>query len=141
MGDEGGGKEIIKRCMTDEGLLKTELLEDVPDDHRPEDEYIAARLKVPHEFRMRMLSKTERKAKRKRARGYQKAGDEIWMHVKTDEDDVMAWRQHMKPPANGNAKKEAEEEPSACGEIETNNQNGHVDQTDGEWLGRPPPLK
>ncbi|ORY16628.1 platelet-activating factor acetylhydrolase, isoform II-domain-containing protein [Clohesyomyces aquaticus] len=89
---EGAGKSIIERCLTDEHMLSVDILDELPDDHRPEDEWIAARLKIPHEFRTRFVSRLQRKMKRRRAGNEYNAGDEIWMHFKPEEGEVVGWR-------------------------------------------------
>lgn len=89
---EGAGKSIIQRCLTDENLLQTELIGDVPDEHRPDDEFIAARLKIPHEARTRMAAKAQRKIKRTKAHGFYSTGDEIWMHCRPDGEELRNWR-------------------------------------------------
>ncbi|KAF2182522.1 hypothetical protein K469DRAFT_711688 [Zopfia rhizophila CBS 207.26] len=88
---EGAGKSIIERCLTDEELLKTSVIDEIPDEHKPEDEWIAARLRIPHEFRTRLLAKLQRKLKRTRAGGLHKPGDEVWMHFKPEEEDIISW--------------------------------------------------
>jgi len=88
----GAGKSIIQRCLTDEELLQTHPLEQVPDDHKPNDEWIAARLKIPHEFRTRLATSLQRKLKRKIKHGMHSVGDEVWMHVKPDKEELKSWR-------------------------------------------------
>ena len=92
----GGGRAIIDRCMTDEGLLHISLLDEIPDDHRPEDEYIAARLRVDHEFRTRMAAGLQRKVKRRvkggMGKGYS-ASDEMWCHFKPTDEELQKWIQ------------------------------------------------
>ncbi|KAJ4399333.1 hypothetical protein N0V91_009522 [Didymella pomorum] len=91
--DAGAGKSLINRAMTDEGLLETELLEEVPDEHRPTDQWIAARLKVPHEFRTRLTTGVQRHFKQKNKTGEAKynTGDEIWMHFKPTATELQKW--------------------------------------------------
>lgn len=90
--DAGAGKSMINRCMTDEGLLQTELLEEVPNEHRPTDQWIAARLKVPHEFRTRLTAGVQRKFKRSKKGGMTySTGDEMWMHFKPTEEELKRW--------------------------------------------------
>ncbi|KAF1355950.1 hypothetical protein EJ07DRAFT_157938 [Lizonia empirigonia] len=87
--DAGAGKSMINRCMTGEGLLQTELLEEVPNEHRPTDQWIAARLKVPHEFRTRLTAGVQRKFKRNKKGGMTyNTGDEMWMHFKPTEEEL-----------------------------------------------------
>lgn len=91
--DAGAGKSLIDRAMTDEGLLETELLAEVPDEHRPTDQWIAARLKVPHEFRTRLTTGVHRHFKHKSKMGEAKysTGDEIWMHFKPTATELQKW--------------------------------------------------
>jgi platelet-activating factor acetylhydrolase len=90
--DAGAGKALINRSMTDEGLLNTELLEELPTEHRPTDQWIAARLKVPHEFRTRLTTGMMRRFK-KNAKGepLYSTGDEVWMHFKPIEEELDKW--------------------------------------------------
>ena len=89
---DGAGKSIIQRCMTDEELLRATLLERVPDEHKPDNEWIAARLKVPHEFRTRVAATVQRKIKRQRAHGFYDTGNEVWMHFAPEENELLSWR-------------------------------------------------
>jgi platelet-activating factor acetylhydrolase len=88
------GKAIIDRCLTDESILRTELIDEIPDDHRPDDQYIAARLRVDHEFRMRFAAGLQRKVKRNfqggMGTGYTTA-DEVWSHFKPTEEELDKW--------------------------------------------------
>lgn len=90
----GGGRSIIDRCMTDEHLLETSLLEEMPDEHRPDDEHIAAKLKVNKEFRTRMAASLQRKFKRNfqggMGPGYT-TSDEVWCHFKPTEIELQKW--------------------------------------------------
>ncbi|OCK76727.1 hypothetical protein K432DRAFT_396200 [Lepidopterella palustris CBS 459.81] len=95
MGNEGGGKAIIERCMMDEHLLQTEALDAMPTEHKPDERWIATRLKIPHEFRSRVVPQLSRKLKRRKEGGEHKPGDEVWMHVKTDGGDVTGWREKI----------------------------------------------
>lgn len=91
--DAGAGKSLINRSMTDEGLLNTTLLKEVPSEHRPTDQWIAARLKVPHEFRTRLTAGVERHFKKKNDKGQTiySTGDEVWMHFKPTKQDLEDW--------------------------------------------------
>lgn len=97
---EGAGKSIIQRCMTDERILQGELLEDTPEEHKPSDEWIAARLKIPHEFKTRLSIKAQRKLKHVR-KGYATA-DEVWMHFKPTKEELIRWRtrKHCTEPSD-----------------------------------------
>ncbi|KAH7390826.1 platelet-activating factor acetylhydrolase, isoform II-domain-containing protein [Phaeosphaeria sp. MPI-PUGE-AT-0046c] len=90
----GGGKTILDRCMMDEAILKTELLESLPDDNRPDDQFIAAKLKVKHEFRTRMASGFRRRMKRHvhtNAGANYSTSDEVWSHYKPTEEQLNKW--------------------------------------------------
>ncbi|KAI8933678.1 hypothetical protein NX059_009396 [Plenodomus lindquistii] len=87
----GGGKSIIDRCMTDEKILETPLLEELPTDHRPDDEWIAARLRVEHEFRKRVSASVQRKLKRKSKGHAYTTADEMWCHYKPTDQELQKW--------------------------------------------------
>jgi platelet-activating factor acetylhydrolase len=80
--------------MTDESILRTELIDEIPDDHRPNDEWIAARLRVDHEFRKRVAAGLQRKFKRNfqggMGTGYT-TSDEVWSHFKPTEEQLDKW--------------------------------------------------
>jgi platelet-activating factor acetylhydrolase len=90
----GSGKAIIDRCLTDEQILETEILEELPDDHRPDDQWIAAKLRVDHEFKKRMVAGVQRKFKRNfqggMGTGYT-TSDEVWCHFKPTEEQLERW--------------------------------------------------
>jgi platelet-activating factor acetylhydrolase len=90
----GSGKAIIDRCMTDESILKTELIDEIPDDHRPDDEWIAARLRVDNEFKKRLAAGVQRKFKRNfqggMGTGYT-TSDEVWSHFKPTPEQLEKW--------------------------------------------------
>jgi platelet-activating factor acetylhydrolase len=92
--DNGGGKSIINRCMTDEHILETPLTEETPDDHRPDDEWIAARLRVDNPFRRRIASGLQRKFKRNiresTGEGYT-TSDEMWCFFKPTDEKLQEW--------------------------------------------------
>ncbi|KAL5411633.1 hypothetical protein PMIN04_010162 [Paraphaeosphaeria minitans] len=157
----GAGKSIIKRCLFDEELLHTQPLEKMPDDHKPNDEWIAARLKIKHEFRTRMAAGVQRKMKRQRKNGAQNAGDELWMHVKPNAEELREWRLKTRVSFGGLQDdsdtvpgKEAVEdgEPdtdvgdSSLGdesdrERPAETDNVATDEAHGTWLGAHPALK
>ncbi len=90
--DAGAGKSLINRSMTDEGLLNTQLIESVPTEHRPTDQWIAARLKVPHEFRTRVTAGVQRRFKKnEKGQPIYCTGDEIWMHFKPTAEELDNW--------------------------------------------------
>ncbi|KAH8723190.1 platelet-activating factor acetylhydrolase, isoform II-domain-containing protein [Phaeosphaeriaceae sp. PMI808] len=90
----GSGKTIIDRCMADEAILETEMLDEVPNDNRPDDEWIAARLQVDHEFKRRVAAGVQRKFKRNfqggMGTGYT-TSDEVWCHFKPTQEQLDKW--------------------------------------------------
>ncbi|KAJ8108489.1 hypothetical protein OPT61_g8139 [Boeremia exigua] len=90
--DAGAGKSLIDRSMTDEGLLKTDLIEEVPTENRPTDQWIAARLKVPHEFRTRLTAGVQRRFKKNdKGQPVYSTKDEVWMHFKPTAEEIDDW--------------------------------------------------
>lgn len=89
----GGGKSIIDRCMTDEKILENPILEEMPTDHRPDDQWIAARLRVEHEFRKRVAFGVRRKlhSKTKENAEVRTTADEIWCHFKPMDEELQKW--------------------------------------------------
>ncbi|KAF2017633.1 hypothetical protein BU24DRAFT_420677 [Aaosphaeria arxii CBS 175.79] len=150
---EGAGKSIIQRCLTDEELLQTPLLDELPNLHRPDTEDIAAKLKVPNEFRTRMAAKVQRKLKRQKAHGFYSPGDEVWMHFKTEEDELASWREKNRreeDPDREQLREQRRQEESATKEQEERDEDSTSsdnlpETTDSpvrkSWLGRPPELK
>lgn len=92
--DSGGGKYIINRCMTDEHILQTPLMEETPNDNRPDDEWIAARLRVDNTFKKRLASGFQRKFKRNfrenADEGYT-TSDEMWCFFKPTDEGLQKW--------------------------------------------------
>ncbi|KAK6833596.1 Platelet-activating factor acetylhydrolase [Apiospora arundinis] len=84
----------------DEGILDTTPLEthdSVPADYRPQDKWIAARLKVPNELRLRVMNwfRGIPKSAPKDANGKplvgvitRALGDEVWMHTSPSKSDA-----------------------------------------------------
>jgi platelet-activating factor acetylhydrolase len=83
--------EIISRTMKAEDLLKVEMLEDMPTDHRPDDKYLAMKLKVPMHLTARLMPGAIRKLKRM-GDPVVGPGEEIWMHLSTTKDELEKWR-------------------------------------------------
>lgn len=92
--ESGGGKSLISRCMTDEHALEIPLLEEIPEEHRPDDQWIAARLRVDNEFRKRMAAGIQRKFKRNfqggMGTGYT-TSDEMWCFYKPSDEALQHW--------------------------------------------------
>ncbi|KAE8855572.1 hypothetical protein PTNB73_09858 [Pyrenophora teres f. teres] len=92
--ESGGGKSLINRCMTNENILETPLLEEIPEEHRPDDQWIAARLRVDNEFRKRIAASIQRKFKRNfqggMGTGYT-TSDEMWCFYKPSDEALKHW--------------------------------------------------
>jgi len=91
-------RAMAARSMPSEHFLDTACLETIPNDHRPTDNMLAFRLRIPHEFRNRVLPTITRKFKRKkqpRAPGTEGNDDEIWMHIKSETDVVDRFNDHQ----------------------------------------------
>ena len=94
------------RSFDNENLLQSDLspLEQIPSSqlHRPNDKWVAARLKIRHEWAYRISPKLFRKVKRAKAQHEGKDGDtgnEVWLHSKPDEALVEEHRSRMKKEA------------------------------------------
>ncbi|KAF2713638.1 hypothetical protein K504DRAFT_488000 [Pleomassaria siparia CBS 279.74] len=97
---EGAGKPIIERCLSDEGLLQVKALDKVPNDQKPDDQHIAAKLKVANEFKTRLAASVQRKMKRG-VHGFYQSGEEMWMHCKPDEELMRQWQRGGKGLVRG----------------------------------------
>ena len=86
--------EGIKEAFPNEKLLlnQTHTLDDIPaiQIHRPKDEkWIAARLRIPHEFTWRVAPGLARKMARKKViEGGGSLDDEVWIHGKPDDETI-----------------------------------------------------
>lgn len=141
----GAGKTIIERCLTDEKLLQADILEEIPDIHKPEDEFIAKGLKVKHECRTRVAAKVQRKLKRTKRHGFYKPGDEMWMHFKPELEQLRAWREKKNTPNDSMNEREMREEAVGPGSAETETefvgQGASSEGSSENWLGKPPLLQ
>jgi platelet-activating factor acetylhydrolase len=143
---EGAGKTIIERCLTDEKVLESALLEDIPDTQKPDDEFIAAKLKVSHEFRTRLAARIQRKLKRAKKHGFYKPGDEVWMHFKPEPESLRKQRhsasqkQHTGTGGVDECNGEDTGKPTDSAE-DTDTQSGPGDTSSESWLGFPPSLQ
>jgi platelet-activating factor acetylhydrolase len=94
-------EQTFGNSWIDEHVLDTQSLslkDSLPGDHKPEEKWIAARLRIPNEFRLRIMSWFQRTPKTKvptDASGKPLAGiitrqlgDEVWMHVSPKEEDM-----------------------------------------------------
>ncbi|KAH8682269.1 phospholipase A2 [Xylariales sp. PMI_506] len=94
----------------DEGILGTETLsleDSLPSENKPDNKWIAARLRIPNEFRLRVLSWFRRTKAHpdvpRDATGKplvsivtRPLGDEVWMHISPEKTD------NVDPPVNNN---------------------------------------
>jgi len=75
------------RCLEGEKLLEQPCINDLPTEHKPDEKWMAVRLKVPHEARSRMLPKVRRQLKQYGGI----AGDkEVWMHMAPSTDEIKS---------------------------------------------------
>jgi platelet-activating factor acetylhydrolase len=81
---------IVARTLVKENILALPPLEDLPDEHKPDEKFIGGKLKIPHELRSRVVPKLERIAKRQVAEV--KAADEVWMHISTSQEEVEQYQ-------------------------------------------------
>jgi platelet-activating factor acetylhydrolase len=125
---KGGGKSIIDRCMTDEHLLETPTTEDMPTEHRPNDEWIAARLHVDHEFRKRTAAGLQRKFKRNfqggMGTGYT-TSDEMWCFYKPSEAELQKWIEEEE-----RGEKRIDEDRAMGDEVNDNNDSNNENNKD-----------
>jgi platelet-activating factor acetylhydrolase len=79
---------IIDRTMKAEGLLQLDVIDEVPEDHRPAQErHLALKIEVPHQFKARALPKFQRMLKRMKHSDV-KPMDELWVHLATTSDEL-----------------------------------------------------
>jgi platelet-activating factor acetylhydrolase len=88
----------VSRAYKNENLLESELspLERIPSAlmHRPKDKYMAARLRIRHEWLYRISPQLARKAKRReneRTGRAPETGDEVWLHCKPSRESIRGW--------------------------------------------------
>ena len=69
-------------------FLDVPAIDHLPTEHRPDEKWLAVRLKLPHEIRGRAVPKLRRRLKRYGGVG---GGDrEVWMHIAPTEEDVKS---------------------------------------------------
>ncbi|KAI5241389.1 hypothetical protein E4T47_06802 [Aureobasidium subglaciale] len=101
----------IRNAFPNEELLLTQThhLEDIPqvDMHKPKDDkWVAARLRIPHEFTWRVAPGLARKMARRRiTEGGGSPDDEIWLHCKPEDGTVEKY--------NGTVERLKPKEPTA----------------------------
>ncbi|GAB1727019.1 hypothetical protein NU195Hw_g3872t1 [Hortaea werneckii] len=115
----------VNRAYKNENLLESEPapLDRVPSEqmHRPDEKFVAMRLKIRHEwlYRMspRLFTKADRAAARRRGRKAQ-SDDEIWLHAKPTPEAIEAYLHET--GGENNLKQAAREGhlPMAAGSVE-----------------------
>lgn len=132
----------------------------MPDEHKPNDEWIAARLKIKHEFRTRLATGVQRRLKRELKHGAYSMGDEVWMHVKPSKEELRRWRKRNRcalgkdDDGSDTAVEDGREEVGGGADVEQDVGGGAGREegaqetstepiTDGQetWLGEHPALK
>lgn len=85
----------VNRAYKNEGLLESDLspLDRIPSSqlHRPKDEWVAARLRINHEWMYRISPKLFRRLKRRKAQKEgreDETGAEIWLHAKPSPEAI-----------------------------------------------------
>ncbi len=73
------------RCLESENFLEQPCVSELPTEHKPDEKWMAVRLKVPHEARSRMLPKVRRQLKHYGGMAGEK---EVWMHMAPSADDI-----------------------------------------------------
>ena len=121
------------RHFDNEGLLEHELslLDRIPSSQllRPDNKWVAARLKIRHEWAYRMSPKLFRKPKRARAERkgvVDHTGNEVWLHAKPPKKLIVEHRSRVEhdaraaeePPVDESKSGESEEE-SGDGDAES----------------------
>ena len=75
------------RCLGDEKLLELPCIENLPTVHKPDEQWTAVRLKLPHETRGRIFPKARRTLKKYgNSTGEEK---EIWMHMAPTTEELL----------------------------------------------------
>lgn len=140
--------------MEHEAILQTDPLEQLPDDNKPDDKHIAARLKIPNEFRTRLAARVQRKLKRKKKHGFYNPGDEVWMHLKPRGEDLRRYRfkrgltqQHLTFERREEPAKESDKDQSTNQSTDHETGSGTISKEASPnrssqecWLGRRPSL-
>ena len=96
------------RSFDNENILESDTspLEQIPSSqlHRPDDKWVAARLKIRHEWAYRISPKLFRRLKRAKAQREGRDGDtgnEVWLHSKPDEELVKEHQSRVTKEAGG----------------------------------------
>lgn len=110
----------VSRAYKNEGLLESETspLERIDSAlmHRPKEKYVAAKLRIRHEWIYRISPQAARKLKRweneKKGRAEEK-GDEVWLHWKPSRERMEGWLRRK-----GGKEESSESSSSESGEVE-----------------------
>ncbi len=103
----------VNRAYQNEGLLEApiNLLDKIPSAHKlkPNDKWMAARLRIRHEWLFRVSPKLYRKAIReedKRKGRAVETGDEVWVHIKPSAETLAKHLEDKEKPAERQGKVE-----------------------------------
>jgi hypothetical protein len=120
------------RYFDNEGLLEHELslLDRIPSSQllRPDNKWVAARLKIRHEWAYRMSPKLFRKLKRARAERkgvVDHTGNEVWLHAKPPKKLIVEHRGRVEQDAR--AAEEPAVDESKSGESEEDSGDGDAE--------------
>ena len=78
------------RCLGSDNFLKVPTIDQLPSEHKPDEKWLAVRLKMPHEIRGRAIPKLRRRLKK--YGGMTGDEKEIWMHISPTEEDFRIKR-------------------------------------------------
>lgn len=73
-----------------DNFLQVPAIDHLPDEHKPDEKWLAVRLKVPHEIKRRAVPKLRRRVKQ--YGGIAGEDKEIWMHISPTEEDLRIKR-------------------------------------------------
>lgn len=80
----------LHRSLQSEGILERPCIEALPTEHRPDQKWMATRLKLKHEFRGRMMPKSRRRLKK--VGGLDGDDSEVWVHIAPTRDKIVRWK-------------------------------------------------
>lgn len=85
----------FSRSLRSERILDKPCIADLPTEHKPDQKWMAVRLKLDHEARGRLVPKLRRQLKR--VGGIDGSDSEVWMHVAPTREALEQWRRerHM----------------------------------------------
>ena len=90
------------RCLESEKLLELPCIKELPTEHKPAEKWTAARLKLPHETRSRILPSVRRKLKKNG--GVLGEEKEVWMLKVPSADELKSNNLGRDYPTNQGAK-------------------------------------